>query len=146
MVYDRVGAGLLSTFDQFGSFGLSTQLTNTTAPSVATAPRVTGLNDLPTSNPLFPTAPPGGFPFTPPNQEGGLAINWGLDNSIKTPYSYTVDFSVGREFGKGFSLEVSYVGRYSHRLLVQEDLAMPLNLTDKTSGVNYFRPLPTGKT
>jgi len=139
MVYDRVGAGLLSTFDQFGSFGLSTQLTNTTAPSVATAPRVTGLNDLPTSNPLFPTAPPGGFPFTPPNQEGGLAINWGLDNSIKTPYSYTVDFSVGREFGKGFSLEVSYVGRYSHRLLVQEDLAMPLNLTDKTSGVNYFQ-------
>ena len=50
MVYDRVGAGLLSTFDRFGSFGLSTQLTNTTAPSVATAPRVTGLNELPTSN------------------------------------------------------------------------------------------------
>jgi hypothetical protein len=139
MVYDRVGAGLLSTFDQFGSFGLSTQLTNTTSPSVATAPRVTGLNDLPTSSPLFPTAPPGGFPFTPPDQEGGLAINWGLDSSIKTPYSYTVDFSIGREFAKGFSLEVSYVGRYAHRLLVQEDLAMPLNLTDKASGITYFQ-------
>ena len=37
---------------------------NTTAPSVSTAPRVTGLNELPTSSPLFPTAPPGGFPFT----------------------------------------------------------------------------------
>jgi hypothetical protein len=139
MVFDRIGAGLLSTFDQFGSFGLSTQLTNTTSPSVASAPRVTGLNDLPTSDPLFPQAPPGGFPFTPPDQQGGLAINWGLDNSIKTPYSYSVDFSVSRELPKGFSFEVAYVGRYSHRLLVQEDLAMPLDLVDKASGVSYFQ-------
>lgn len=139
MVYDRIGAGLLSTFDQFGSFGLSTQLTNTTAPSVATAPRVTGLNELPTSSPLFPPAPPGGFPFTPPDQQGGLAINWGLDNSIKTPYSFTVDLSVSRELPKGFSFEVAYVGRYSHRLLVQEDLAMPLNLVDPATGITYFQ-------
>jgi hypothetical protein len=143
MVYDRVGAGLLSTFDQFGSFGLSTSLTNTVIPSVASAPRVADLNTVPTTDQngqvIFPAAPPGGFPFTPPNQEGGLAINWGLDNSIKTPYSYTVDFSVGREFARGFSLEVSYVGRYSHRLLIQEDLAMPLNLTDKASGIAYFQ-------
>jgi Carboxypeptidase regulatory-like domain len=139
MVYDRIGAGLLNTFDQFGSFGLSTQLTNTTSPSVASAPRVTGLNELPTSNPLFPQAPPGGFPFTPPDQEGGLAINWGLDNSIKTPFSYTVDLSVSREMPKGFSFEVSYVGRFSHRLLVQEDLAMPLNLVDPASGISYFQ-------
>jgi hypothetical protein len=139
MVFDRIGAGLLSTFDQFGSFGLSTQLTNTTSPSVATAPRVTGLNDLPTSSPLFPPAPPGGFPFTPPDQQGGLAINWGLDNSIKTPYSYTVDFSVSRELPRGFSFEVAYVGRYSHRLLVQQDLAMPLDLVDPASGISYFQ-------
>jgi hypothetical protein len=139
MVYDRIGAGLLNTFDQFGSFGLSTQLTNTTSPSVASAPRVTGLNDLPTSNPLFPQAPPGGFPFTPRDQEGGLAINWGLDNSIKTPFSYTVDLSVSRELPKGFSFEVAYVGRFSRRLLVQEDLAMPLDLVDKTSGISYFQ-------
>ncbi len=138
VVYDRIGAGLLTTFDRYGSFGLSTQLTNTTSPSVASAPRVTGLNDLPTSSPLFPQAPQGGFPFTPPDQEGGLAINWGLDSSIKTPYSYAADFSVGRQFAKGFSLEVAYVGRFSHRLLVQEDLAMPLNLKDPKSGISYF--------
>jgi len=139
MVFDRIGAGLLSTFDQFGSFGLSTQLTNTTSPSVASAPRVTSLTTLPTSDPLFPQAPPGGFPFTPPDQQGGLAINWGLDNSIKTPFSYTVDFSVTRELPHGFSVEVAYVGRYSHRLLIQEDLAMPLNLVDKTTGITYFQ-------
>ena len=142
VVYDRVGAGLLSTFDQFGSFGLSTTLTNTVIPSVASAPRVTDLNVVPTTDmngqTIFPPAPPGGFPFTPPDQQNGLAINWGLDNSIKTPYSYTIDFSVGRELPKGFSVEVAYVGRLSHRLLVQEDLAMPLNLKDTASGISYF--------
>ena len=68
-----------------------------------------------------------------------MAINWGLDDTIKTPYSYTVDFSIGRELGQGFSFDVSYVGRYSHRLLVQEDLAMPLNFKDPKSGVTYFQ-------
>jgi len=143
IVYDRVGAGLLSTFDQYGSFGLSTQLSNSNIPSVATAPRVTDLNTIPTTdqngNPFFPPPPPGGFPYTPPDQSQGLAINWGLDDTIKTPYSYTVDFSVGREFAHGFSIDVSYVGRFSHRLLVQEDLAMPLNFKDTKSGVSYFQ-------
>jgi hypothetical protein len=143
IVYDRVGAGLLTTFDQYGSFGLSTQLSNSNIPSVASAPRVTDLNTLPTvdqnNQPFFPPTPSGGFPYTPPDQSQGLAINWGLDDTIKTPYSYTVDFSIGREFGKGFALEVSYVGRYSHRLLVQEDLAMPLNFKDTKSGITYFQ-------
>lgn len=140
IVYDRAGAGLMTTFDRYGSFGLSTALTNTTIPSVASAPRLTDLNTIPSNAQIFlPPAPPGGFPFTPPNQEGGLAINWGLDNSIKTPYSYTVDFSVGRELPHGFSFEIAYVGRYSHRLLIQEDLAMPLNLKDKASGITYFQ-------
>src|SRR5262249_28924300 len=143
IVYDRVGAGLLSTFDQFGSFGLSTQLSNANIPSVATAPRVTGLNDLPlvdqNNQPFYPAAPPGGLPYTPPPNPFGLAIEWGLDRSIRTPYSYNIDFSVGRELRSGFSLEVSYVGRLSHRLLAQEDLAMPLNIKDPQSGVTYFQ-------
>jgi hypothetical protein len=143
IVYDRVGAGLLTTFDRYGSFGLSTQLSNAVVPSVATAPRVTDLNTIPTTDQngeqFFPPAPPGGFPYTPPDQQLGLAINWGLDDTIKTPYSYTVDFSIGRELGQGFSFDVSYVGRYSHRLLVQEDLAMPLNFKDPKSGVTYFQ-------
>jgi hypothetical protein len=137
VVFDRIGAGLLSTFDQRGSFGLSTQLTNDTLPSVASAPRVEGLNTIPTKG--FPPAPQGGFPFTPPSGGAGLAIYWGLDDRIKTPYSYSLDFSVGRELSKDMSFEVSYVGRLSRRLLVQEDLAMPLNIVDPSSKVNYFQ-------
>jgi len=143
IVYDRIGAGLLNTFDQRGSFGLSTQLSNSIVPSVATSPRLTGLNTVPTTNQngvvVFPAAAPGGFPYTPPPGGTGLAIYWGLDNSIKTPYAYMLDFSVGRELPKNMSFEVSYVGHLAHRLLTQEDLAMPLNLVDPKTGVSYFQ-------
>ena len=143
IVYDRIGAGLLNTFDQRGSFGLSTQLSNDIVPSVATGARLTGLNTVPTVDAIgrtvFPPAPPGGLPYTPPPGGTGLAIYWGLDNSIKTPYSYTLDFSVGRQLPKNMSFEISYVGHLAHRLLAQEDVAMPLNLVDPKTGTTYFQ-------
>ena len=145
IVYDRIGAGLLSTFDANGSFGLSTGLTNPAGIiTAADAPRLTDIHTIPTTdnsgNTLFLPAPPGQFPQTFPDtlDTGGFAITWGLDDKIKTPYSYTLDLSVGRELAHGLSVEVSYVGRLSHRLLIQEDLAMPLNLVDKNSGIDYF--------
>ncbi|HKF54493.1 MAG TPA: hypothetical protein VKJ45_03580, partial [Blastocatellia bacterium] len=136
------GSGLLNSFDRFGSFGLSTQITNSTALTFSSAPRVAGLNAVPTTdqsgNQVFPPAPTGGLPYTPPPSGSGLGIYWGLDDSIKTPYSYTLDFSIGRELPKNMSIEVSYVGRLAHRLVAQEDLAMPMNLVDKNTGVSYF--------
>ena len=36
-------------------------------------------------------------------------------------------------------LEAAYVGRRGHNLLIRRDLAMPLNLVDPKSGVNYFQ-------
>lgn len=141
VVFDRIGSGLLNTFDSRGSFGLSTQIT-APIPSVATAPRLTDLNTVPqvdaTGAPFFPPTPTGGFPFTYPPAGTGLAIQWGLDNRIRTPYAYTLDFSVGHELPGNMSLEISYVGRLSHRLLTQEDLAMPLNIVDQKSGIDYF--------
>jgi hypothetical protein len=152
IVYDRIGAGLLSTFDENGAFGLSTGISapipcvGPTAldPCTGTqvAPRVTDLNTVPQNdfngNPFFPATPKGGFPFTYPPSGTSLGIQWGLDSGIKTPYSYTIDFSVGRELPGNMSLEVSYVGRLAHRLLGQEDLAMPLNIKDPKSGIDYF--------
>jgi hypothetical protein len=152
IVYDRIGAGLLQTFDANGSFGLSTGITapvpcvgpTVLDPCTGTpvAPRLTDLNVVPqndaSGNPYFPATPKGGFPFTYPPAGTGLAIQWGLDNGIKTPYSYTLDFSIGRELPGNMSLEVNYVGRLSHRLLSQEDLAMPLNIKDSKSGIDYF--------
>ena len=157
IVYDRIGAGLLSTFEQNGAFGLSTSISapipcvgpSALDPCSGTpvAPRVTDLNFVPQNdfngNQFFPKTPKGGFPFTYPPAGTGLAIQWGLDNGIKTPYSYTIDFSVGRELPGNMSIEVSYVGRLAHRLLSQEDLAMPLNIRDPKSGVDYFTAMKT---
>jgi len=155
IVYDRVGAGLLNTFDKYGSFGLSTGITAPVPcvgppgldPSCAgagsfVAPRLTGLNTLPQNDqlgrPYFPATPPATLPYTYPPAATSLAIQWGLDDRLKTPYSYTIDFSVGRELGHNMSLEVSYVGRLSHRLLSQEDLMMPLDIVDQKTGIDYF--------
>jgi len=145
IVYDRVGQGILSTFDKRGSFGLSTSLTNTNGgENLSTAPRLTDVNTIPTldlqNNPIFTPAPPGGFPQTPPfgSQNGAFSAANSIDASLKTPYSYTIDFGVGRDLGHDFSIEVSYVGRLSHRLLALEDLAQPADLVDPKSKVDYY--------
>ena len=90
IVYDRIGAGLLNTFDRNGSFGLSTGITapvpcvGPTAldPCSGTpiAPRLTSLNSIPqtdaSGNPFFPAAPKGEFRYTYPPAGTGLAIQW----------------------------------------------------------------------
>jgi len=142
IVYDRIGAGLLSTFDQFGAFGLSTTLTNSTLPTASTVPRLTSLTQVPCCSPdgtnLFPPQPTGGFPFQFPAAGTGLAIYWGLDDTIKTPYTYALNFSIGQQLSRNMTLDLSYVGHLARRLLSQEDMAMPLNLRDTKSGINYF--------
>jgi hypothetical protein len=144
IVYDRVGPALLATFDQSGSFGLSTALSNSAGTvSPTTAPRITGLNSIPTQGTdgtvLLAPAPVSTFPQTfPSSGTGSFAVYWGMDQNLKTPYSYTLDLSVGRDLGHGFTLEVAYVGRLSHRLLAQEDLATPEDIVDPKTKVDYF--------
>jgi hypothetical protein len=150
LVYDRIGPELLATFDANGSFGLSTSLTNTGGVETpAIAPRATGLAgiaNIPTvdlaGTQMFAPAPPASFPQTFPSglngDTGSYAVYWGMDSGLKTPYSYTIDLSVGREIGHDFALQVSYVGRLSHRLLSQEDVASPLDLVDPTTKTDYF--------
>ena len=145
IVYDRIGEGLLQTFDQNGAFGLSTLIPNAAASeSVACTPRVTSMNVIPTTDmcgqPILTPAPAVNYPEPYPSNPapGSEAIAWGLDSHIKTPYSYTLDLAVQRELGSGFSFQVAYVGRLAHRLLAQEDLAMPLDPYDKAAGMDYF--------
>jgi len=141
IVYDRAGENLVDTFDQNGSFGLNTQLNNPSAVENSTiAPRLTSMNVIPkkdyAGNAILEPAPAGGFPQQYPVGLG--AISWGLDPNLKTPYSYTVDFAISRELKSNFTLDVAYVGRFSHRLLAQDDLAMPLDIHDAKSGLDYF--------
>jgi hypothetical protein len=138
--YDHFGQGVINTYDRQGSFGFIS--TSTFPPgfvNLDTAPRYTGLHDLPAS--MIVPPPQAGFPSTPPSDPsaGGFAIYWGLDDKMKTPYSYAFDFSVTREMKAGFTLEVAYVGRLGRRLLQEKDLAQPLNLFDPKSGIGYFQ-------
>src|SRR5260370_39266003 len=135
---------LISTFDGTAPRGWGVTVQNPCClPGVtdaAAVPRVTEVNTVPIS---YLTAqlpggvlPPGQFPQTP--NPAGEAITWGVDQSLKTPYAYTIDFSIGRELPKQFSLQVSYVGRLGRNLLTQRDLAQPLDLVDPASKVDYF--------
>jgi hypothetical protein len=50
---------------------------------------------------------------------------------------------IGRELRGNFAIEGGYVGRFGRDLLVRRDLAMPLNLTDTRSGMDYFTAAQT---
>ncbi|HTW56990.1 MAG TPA: TonB-dependent receptor [Terriglobales bacterium] len=137
--YDHFGEGIVNSFDTNGSFGLTTQLSNPAEVlSPDTAPRFGGYNDIPSG--VIVPAPAGSFPITPPSSlnGGGFAITWGMDNKIQTPYSEVIDFSLTRELHSGYVVEASYIGRLSHHLLQEEDLAMPLDIRDPQSGMDYF--------
>src|SRR5580658_615750 len=154
MYYDHFGEGIVNSFDQLGAFGLTTSITNPAGiQGVDTSARYSALNTIPTVSaattsacptapcPIVEPPPSGSFPVTPPTSlaGGGFAITWGLNDKLKTPYSHVVDFSFTRELPSGFVFEASYVGRFAHRLLQEEDMAMPLNLTDPASGMTYFQ-------
>ena len=137
MYYDHFGEGVVNTFDRVGSFGLSTQLTNPGGvQTVDSSPRM-AMNGLYTLPPSLITPSPGAkFPVTYPATN--FAVQWGLDDKLKTPYSYALDFSVERELPHNFVIEAAYVGRLAHRLLQQVDLAQPRNIVDPASKTDYF--------
>jgi hypothetical protein len=143
-VYDRAGMQLITTFDQNAPAGLSATVQNPCCIPVTdgaeNVPRIDSINEIKQTdlagNQFAPLPPPGAFPQTP--APFGQAITWGVDQSLKTPYAYTIDFSVERELPKRFTLEFAYVGRLGHRLLTQRDLRQPLDLVDPKSGTDYF--------
>jgi hypothetical protein len=150
-VYDRAGFALLNSFDQIGAAGLSTTLQNacctfgvTSAedlPRIANAPGIPAIHNIPQTNIngvqfYLPPPLPAGWPQIPAPY--GQANLWGIDNTLKTPHAYTVDFSVGRELPKRFSVQLAYVGRFGRRLLTQRDLAQPLDIVDPKTGIDYY--------
>jgi hypothetical protein len=152
ITYDHFGIPIVNSFDQNGSFGLSTKLGNPAGVvSPSNAPRFTclvpgaaGQSCLPTpcaslNDPgcLFGPTPTGGFPYTPSNS--AFAINWGLDQTLKTPYAHMFNLSVSRQLDSHQSLQIAYVGSVGRRLPMQVDMAMPTNMTDSASKTTYFQ-------
>ena len=138
LYYDHFGQGVVNSFDQLGSFGLTTTVSNPASTfSVDNSPRFTGLHNLPPNACAQPALIT--YPYQAPNSlDCGFAITWGIDDKLKTPYSQAVAFSVQRQLPGGFLFEAAYVGRFGRHLLQQLDLAEPLNLVDTKSGLSYF--------
>ena len=147
-VYDRAGLQLLSTFDANppGGFGATIQNACCTFgyDDAAHVPRITSINKIPTCGPVDNCGDPANQVFFEPPPPAmnplpsGQAITWGIDSSMKTPYAYAFDFSVGRELPNRLSLQLAYVGRLGRNLLTQRDLRQPLDIVDPKSGVDYF--------
>ena len=136
--YNHYGQSLVNIFDQNGAFGLSTAITNPASTfNVENAPRFTARNTLPFSNGTLPESAV--FPFSPPSGPvEGFAITWGIDSKLKTPYSIAFNLSTQREIGKGFTIEVDYVGTLGRHLIQQLDLAEPVNYVDPQGGGDYY--------
>jgi len=133
--YDHFGQGIVDSFDQSGEFGL---VTSDQAPVGAadadTAPRYTSGNTVPTS--IIPTINvTGATPVTPGND---LALAWGADQNLTSPYSYAFNFGLQTQLRKGMVLEETYTGRLGRHLLQMRDVATPSNLADPSSGTDYF--------
>jgi hypothetical protein len=136
MLYDRYGSELITQFDQFGSFGLSTVLNNPVSYNFTDSPRYTG--QLPT----FPAPPVGGFPYSPPNVNAISGEFQGIASNLKSPYSIVLNASFARELPGKLTLEVAYNGRLSRKLLLQGDVYTPLeNYKDTTSGQTWLQSM-----
>jgi hypothetical protein len=146
MYFDHFGQGIVNSFDQQGSFGLSNAVISPAyTDSFQGAPRFTGAQTIPATGCPNPASTIS-YPYSPISSANGpdlalncgLAITWGIDNHLKTPYSYSFDFSLQRELPAGFVVEANYVGRLGRHLLEQLDLAEPVNMVDKKGGGDYF--------
>jgi len=133
--YDHFGQGIVDSFDQAGEFGL---VTGNQAPVGAadadTAPRYTSETSVPTS--IIPSINvTGATPVIPGND---LALAWGADQGLTSPYSDAFNFSIQTQLHKGLSMEETYTGRLGRHLLQMRDVATPSDLKDPASGTDYF--------
>src|SRR5262249_6444665 len=64
-------------------------------------------------------------------------------DKIRTPYSQTINFSISRELPGAFVFEAAYVARLGRKVMLNSDLAMPLDLFDPASGMDYFTAAST---
>lgn len=145
MTYDRIGSQLAVNFDLNNQLGFASALSipvNTYNVSTQLAPQFTG--GIPDVRTLQGIAGNFGtqlrFPLTQPSDEA-QRIETSLDSTLTTPYNYNLNFSYGREIGKGLSFEVSYVGRLARNLLAQRDIMHLNNIRDPKSGQTWYEAM-----
>ena len=148
--YDRIGSALAVNFDLNNLAGF-TSATNINANTFDVipgelGPLFTGFNPdvrtLPFPGTSDPTPASLHFPLTVASNED-QRIETSLDQGITTPYNYSLNFSYGRELGKGMSFEASYVGRFARKILASRDIMQLNNIRDPQSGWTYYQAINT---
>ena len=128
LLYDRFGNDMAVQFDTTNSFGL-------TENDILGSFNFTTASRYNWSFPALPTASAHNFPFQPPNVAAVCCTYVGIDSNLKTPYAYTVNASIARPLKGGLTLEIGYQGRFSHALLIQNDIGgVNWNFRDPQSG------------
>jgi hypothetical protein len=152
MTYDRIGSQLAVNFDlnSLAGFTSARNINANTFDIVegrtigGLGPLFTGFDpnvrnlDFPGSTGPIPTNLI--FPLTVPADED-QRIEVSLDDTIETPYNYSVNLSYGRELGKGLSFEASYVGRFARKLLATRDIMQLNNIRDPQSGMTFYQAM-----
>uniref|UniRef100_Q02AQ7 TonB-dependent transporter Oar-like beta-barrel domain-containing protein n=1 Tax=Solibacter usitatus (strain Ellin6076) TaxID=234267 RepID=Q02AQ7_SOLUE len=133
IVYDHYGTNMVTSFASSGSPGLSTTLSQPLNTDFTTSFRYNG-----SALPALPVATASGFPYTPGVVIGGFTAFSGVASNLVAPYQYLLNASYSRPLPKKMSLEVGYIGRLSHKGLMQQDYAQPLTLfKDVKSGQTW---------
>jgi hypothetical protein len=143
--YDRIGSQLAVNFDLNSALGFSSSQTvaaNTFNVSDRQGPLFTGFNANPRTFPFLAgnLATQLKFPLTTPSDEA-QRIESSLDDTLTTPYNYSVNLSYGRELGRGLSFETSYVGRFARKLLASRDIMQLNNIKDPQSGLTWYQAI-----
>lgn len=133
--YDHFGQGVVDSFDQAGEFGL---VTSNQAPVGAadadTAPRFSSETSVPTS--IIPSINvTGPTPVTPPD---ALALAWGADQNIHSPYSYAFNLGIQQQIHRNMVLEATYTGRLGRHLLQMRDMTEITDMADPQGGGDYY--------
>ena len=143
--FDRIGSALAVNFDLNNQLGFASALAipvNTYNVSSNLAPLFTGLDQnvrtLPGIAGEFNTQI--SFPLSQ-LPSGAERIETSLDDTIITPINYSFNFSYAREFGRGLSVEASYVGRFARNLLLQRDIMHFNNIRDQISGQTWYEAM-----
>jgi hypothetical protein len=134
LVYDQYGNDMVYNIDLSGSPGLSNNVTQPVNTNFTNSPRYAG----PSSLPVLPAAPAGGFPYTPATITGGFNQGVGVVSNLKAPYSLVFNQSWARELPGKLTIEIGYAGRLYRRGLVQQDFDQPLTtFKDQASGTTW---------
>ncbi|HVF49498.1 MAG TPA: TonB-dependent receptor [Pyrinomonadaceae bacterium] len=140
--FDRIGSQLAVNFDLNSTLGFSSAqgvAANTFNVSDRLAPQFTSqLQDVRTLPFIAGNLPSQlHFPLTTPSDEA-QRIEQSLDDTLTTPYNYSVNLSYGRDLWKGLSFETSYVARFGRKLLASRDIMHLNNIRDPKSGETWY--------